>query len=90
MGKGDRKTTKGKRTIGSFGNTRKRKKATPVFAPKKKAAKKASKAEGKKAKVDGLNADGNVAGERVSFEQIQQGMKKQSQPVIERSSRRKR
>jgi len=59
-------------------------------APKKKAAKKASKTEGKKAKVDGLNADGNIAGERVSFEQIQQGMKKQSQPVIERSSKRKR
>ena len=59
-------------------------------APKEKAIKKASKAESKKAKVDGLNADGNVAGERVTFEQIQLGMKKQAQPVIERSTRRKR
>lgn len=59
-------------------------------APKKKAVKKTSKAAEKKAKVEGLNADGNVAGSRVTFEQIQQGMKKQSQPVIERSSRRKR
>jgi ribosomal small subunit protein bTHX len=39
MGKGDRKTAKGKRTIGSYGNTRKRKKAIPVVAaPKKKSA----------------------------------------------------
>lgn len=41
MGKGDRKTTKGKRIIGSYGNTRKRKKSTPTVAeakPKKKAA----------------------------------------------------
>ena len=39
MGKGDRKTAKGKRTIGSYGNTRKRKKAIQVVAaPKKKSA----------------------------------------------------
>jgi len=38
MGKGDIKTAKGKRTNGSYGNTRKRKKATPAVvaaAPKK-------------------------------------------------------
>lgn len=30
MGKGDKKTAKGKRTIGSFGNTRPKKKAAPA------------------------------------------------------------
>ena len=42
MGKGDIKTTKGKRTRGSYGNTRKRKKTVKIVAakPKKKAAKK--------------------------------------------------
>jgi len=40
MGKGDIKTTKGKRTRGSYGNTRKRKKIVKIVAakPKKKAA----------------------------------------------------
>lgn len=40
MGKGDIKTTKGKRTRGSYGNTRKRKKTVKIIAakPKKKAA----------------------------------------------------
>lgn len=46
MGKGDIKTTKGKRFAGSYGNTRKRKKSTPYVAeekPKKKTtAKKAT------------------------------------------------
>ena len=39
MGKGDRKSKKGKRAIGSYGNTRKRNESTPVVAvkPKKKA-----------------------------------------------------
>ena len=39
MGKGDIKTTKGKRTRGSYGNTRKRKKTVKIVAakPKKKA-----------------------------------------------------
>ena len=38
MGKGDIKTTKGKRTRGSYGNTRKRKKTVKIVAakPKKK------------------------------------------------------
>lgn len=59
MGKGDKKTAKGKRIIGSSGVTRQRKKATytppaaPVkkAAPKKEAAKKtaAKKAAPKKA-----------------------------------------
>lgn len=35
MGKGDIKTAKGKRTAGSYGKTRKRKKATPAAKPKK-------------------------------------------------------
>ena len=40
MGKGDIKSTKGKRTRGSYGNTRKRKKIVKIVAakPKKKAA----------------------------------------------------
>ena len=40
MGKGDIKSTKGKRTRGSYGNTRKRKKTVKIVAakPKKKAA----------------------------------------------------
>ena len=39
MGKGDIKSTKGKRTRGSYGNTRKRKKIVKIVAakPKKKA-----------------------------------------------------
>jgi 30S ribosomal protein S31 len=48
MGKGDIKSTKGKRTRGSYGNTRKRKKIVKIVAakPKKKAA--AKKAVAKK------------------------------------------
>lgn len=41
MGKGDKKTAKGKRTMGSYGNTRPKKKSTPVAvkpAVKKEAA----------------------------------------------------
>ena len=53
MGKGDIKTTKGKRTRGSYGNTRKRKKTVKIVTakPKKKAAKKtaAKKPAAKKA-----------------------------------------
>lgn len=42
MGKGDKKSTKGKRWRGSYGNTRPRKaKAATTAAPKAKAAKKA-------------------------------------------------
>ncbi len=57
MGRGDKKTTKGKRTMGSYGNTRKRKEdAKPIVVAKvKKVAKpaevKAEKAE-KPAKVE--------------------------------------
>ena len=41
MGRGDKKTTKGKRTMGSYGNTRKRKEdAKPIVVAKvKKVAK---------------------------------------------------
>jgi ribosomal small subunit protein bTHX len=41
MGRGDKKTAKGKRSMGSYGNTRPKKKSTPVVAsaPKAKAAK---------------------------------------------------
>ncbi|MDG2226427.1 MAG: 30S ribosomal protein THX [Flavobacteriales bacterium] len=47
MGKGDIKTTKGKRTRGSYGNTRKRKKTVKIVAakPKKKAAPKKATAK---------------------------------------------
>jgi len=47
MGKGDIKSTKGKRTRGSYGNTRKRKKTVKIVAakPKKKAAPKKAAAK---------------------------------------------
>ena len=35
MGKGDKKTAKGKRTMGSYGNTRKRKVEKPVIVASK-------------------------------------------------------
>ena len=52
MGKGDRKTAKGKRTIGTYGNSRRKKRnVKPVVKPKKKAAaKKTSSAEKESAK----------------------------------------
>jgi 30S ribosomal protein S31 len=52
MGKGDKKTAKGKRVMGSYGNTRKRKTTnTPVVAekPKKEAKVVAEKVVAKKA-----------------------------------------
>jgi ribosomal small subunit protein bTHX len=59
MGKGDRKTARGKRILGTYGNSRKRKKSSPTIVaeakPKKKAAakkaapkKKATKASAEK------------------------------------------
>lgn len=57
-------------------------------APKKK-AKKATKKVAKTTEPK-VNQDGNVAGQRVSFAQIQQGMKKQTQPVIETSKKRRK
>lgn len=56
----------------------------------KKVAKKAAKKETKKETKSGLNKDGNKIGERVTFAQIQAGMKNQKHPVIETSSRRKK
>lgn len=41
MGKGDKKTAKGKRTMGSYGNSRKRKTDKPVIIVKVKKEKKA-------------------------------------------------
>jgi 30S ribosomal protein S31 len=51
MGKGDKRSKRGKIRIGSYGVTRKRrtKKAAGAAAPKKAAAKKAPKKAGKKA-----------------------------------------
>ena len=46
MGKGDRKTKKGKIRIGSYGKLRPRKKATNTFVPKK--VEKAKEQEGNK------------------------------------------
>ncbi|MFM7474078.1 MAG: 30S ribosomal protein THX [Crocinitomicaceae bacterium] len=40
MGKGDKKTAKGKRTMGSYGNSRKRKSDKPVIIVKAKKEKK--------------------------------------------------
>ena len=59
MGKGDIKSTKGKRTRGSYGNTRKRKKIVKIVAakPKKKAAPKkavAKKPVAKKASTEAV------------------------------------
>ena len=52
MGKGDRKTAKGKRTIGTYGNSRRKKRnVKPVIKPEKKAAaKKTTTAEKETAK----------------------------------------
>ncbi|MFN5846740.1 MAG: 30S ribosomal protein THX, partial [Flavobacteriia bacterium] len=33
MGRGDKKTAKGKRAMGSYGNTRKKKSSSPVIKP---------------------------------------------------------
>lgn len=54
MGRGDMKTKKGKRTAGSYGNTRPRKKtkSTTAAAPKAKAAKKAPAKKAAKKKED--------------------------------------
>ena len=56
-------------------------------APKKKAVKKSPKAAEKKAKVEGLNADGNIAGSRVTFEQIQQGISRLGAAISEKLAR---
>ncbi|MBT5977984.1 MAG: 30S ribosomal protein THX, partial [Flavobacteriales bacterium] len=45
MGKGDRKSTKGKRFKGSYGKTRPRKKPVVIAPPKKKAAAKKAAAK---------------------------------------------
>jgi len=42
MGKGDKKTAKGKRVIGSYGNVRKRKSSTSAVVTKEKAEKPAA------------------------------------------------
>ena len=54
MGRGDKKTTKGKRTMGSYGNTRKRKEdAKPIVVAKvKKVAKPAEVKVDKPAKAE--------------------------------------
>ncbi len=48
MGKGDKKTAKGKRTMGSYGNSRKRKSDKPVIIVKAKKEKKVEAAETEK------------------------------------------
>jgi 30S ribosomal protein S31 len=47
MGKGDKKTTKGKRAMGSYGKTRKRKEDAPIVVVKKEKKAKPAKAEPK-------------------------------------------
>jgi len=50
MGKGDKRSKRGKIRTGSYGNSRRRKKAKPASAaPKKEAPKKAAKKAAKKA-----------------------------------------
>ena len=51
MGKGDRKTKKGKIRIGSYGKLRPRKKATNTFVPKKVEKVKKQEETKKKAKT---------------------------------------
>jgi ribosomal small subunit protein bTHX len=51
MGKGDKKSAKGKRVMGSYGNSRKRKESKPIIVVAKKEKPKAvSKAEVKEVK----------------------------------------
>ena len=47
MGKGDKKSTKGKRAMGSYGKTRKRKEDAPIIVVKKEKKEKPVKAEPK-------------------------------------------
>lgn len=47
MGKGDKKTAKGKRAMGSYGKTRKRKEDAPIVVVKKEKKEKPAKAEPK-------------------------------------------
>lgn len=47
MGKGDKKTAKGKRAMGSYGKTRKRKEDAPIIVIKKEKKEKPVKAEPK-------------------------------------------
>jgi 30S ribosomal protein S31 len=47
MGKGDKKTAKGKRSMGSYGKTRKRKEDAPIIVIKKEKNEKPAKAEPK-------------------------------------------
>jgi len=47
MGKGDKKTAKGKRAMGSYGKTRKRKEDAPISVVKKEKKEKPAKAEPK-------------------------------------------
>ena len=47
MGRGDKKTAKGKRSMGYYGNTRKKKTAAPVAAPTVKKVKAEAPAEKK-------------------------------------------
>jgi len=47
MGKGDKKTAKGKRAMGSYGKTRKRKEDAPIVVIKKEKKEKPAKAEPK-------------------------------------------
>ncbi|MCE2713580.1 MAG: 30S ribosomal protein THX [Cryomorphaceae bacterium] len=49
MGRGDKKTAKGKRALGSYGNSRKKKTTKPSVAPVAKAEKKKETAEKKPA-----------------------------------------
>ena len=48
MGKGDKKTAKGKRSMGSYGNTRKKKEAKPVVVATKQKKVKAKEEAPKK------------------------------------------
>ena len=60
MGKGDKKTAKGKRVMGTFGNSRKKKSSTPIVLTKKKVKAVAKEAD-KEPKVKKVVAKKTVA-----------------------------
>ena len=81
MGKGDRKTKKGKRTIGSYGNSRKRKSNVKVEIPvkkKKTVKKKETKASDESKPVKKAPAKKAPAKKKASNEKITEEAKKQA------------
>jgi 30S ribosomal protein S31 len=64
MGKGDKKTAKGKRTMGSYGNSRKKKTASPANKPAVKKETKSDKSEEKVKKTAAKKETTKAAAEK--------------------------